>query len=208
MMLKKATKMLGSRKSESSVSRKSSRAGMNNEELLHETEELRARLEEAEATIQAIQTGEVDALIVSGPGGDKVFALEGADYAYRVIVEAMSEGVVTLSTDGGILSCNSRFAHFVKVPIEQIPGKPLASFAAEGEAPKLGAFLKKAAETNCATTITLARADGTTMPANLSAGAFEVGGFPALCVVIMDLTEMYVATETRMLLASIVETSY
>lgn len=181
---------------------------MNNEELLHETEELRARLEEAEATIQAIQTGEVDALIVSGPGGDKVFALEGADYAYRVIVEAMSEGVVTLSTDGGILSCNSRFAHFVKVPMEQIPGKPLASFAAEGETPKLGAFLKKAAKINCATTITLTRSDGTTMPANLSAGALEVGGFSALCVVIMDLTEMYVATETRMLLASIVETSY
>jgi PAS domain-containing protein len=110
---------------------KSPRAGKNSQALLREAEELRARLEEAEATIRAIQTGEVDALIVSGPEGDRVYALEGADYPYRVIVEAMSEGVVTLSDDGCILSCNSRFAHFVGVPMERIPGKPLAGFAAE-----------------------------------------------------------------------------
>ena len=52
--------------------------------------ELEARLAEAEETLQAIRTGEVDALVVSGPDGDQIFALEGADHAYRLLVEAVS----------------------------------------------------------------------------------------------------------------------
>ena len=44
--------------------------------------ELEARLAEAEETLQAIRTGQVDALVVSGPDGDQIFALEGADHAY------------------------------------------------------------------------------------------------------------------------------
>ena len=44
-------------------------------------ESLRARLQEAEQTLQAIRTGEVDALVVSGPAGDQVFSLRGADAA-------------------------------------------------------------------------------------------------------------------------------
>jgi len=186
---------------------KSPSASKNNQELLREMEELRARLEEAEATIEAIQGGSVDALVVSGPDGEKVFALEGADHPYRVMLDVMSEGVVTVSADGGILTCNSRFANFVKAPMEQILGKPLERFAVEGDAMKLSAFLKTALGKSSVTTIALSRTDGTTMPVTLSSGAFEVGGVPALCVVVVDLTDMLAAMETRLLLASIVETS-
>jgi DNA-binding transcriptional LysR family regulator len=85
------------------------RAGKSKDELLRENEELRIRLEEAEATIEAIQSGGIDALIVSGPEGERVFALEGADYPYRVMLDVMNEGVVTLGADGGILSCKHPF---------------------------------------------------------------------------------------------------
>lgn len=40
-----------------------------------ELEELRQRLQEAEETLDAIRSGEVDALVVSGPSGEKVFTL-------------------------------------------------------------------------------------------------------------------------------------
>jgi PAS domain S-box-containing protein len=199
--------MTGSGKPESRSSRKSGSAGKTKEELLREMEVLRARLEEAEATVAAIQSGEVDALIVFGPDGERVFALEGADYPYRVMLDVMNEGVVTLSADGGILSCNGRFVDFVNTPIEQILGQTLARFTAEQDVPKLRAFLSKASEKSGAITVALARADGTTMPVNLSASPFEVGEFAALCVIVTDLTEMLAAAQARLHLASIVETS-
>ena len=194
-------------KSESRASGGSRSAGKVEDALRREIAELRARLEEAESTIQAIQSGGVDALVISGPGGDRVFVLEGADYPYRVIVEVMNEGVVTLGADGGILSCNTRFANFLKLPTEQILGKPIAEFAAEEDQPRLHRLLKEAADNDHIIAITLRRADATTIPVNLSVGAFEVGGLPALCVVVTDLTEMRAAAETRLRLASIVETS-
>jgi hypothetical protein len=63
-----------------------------------ELEDLRQRLQEAEETLGAIRSGEVDALVVSGPSGEKVFTLEGAEHPYRVLVESMNEGAVSLST--------------------------------------------------------------------------------------------------------------
>jgi hypothetical protein len=47
-----------------------------------ELEDLRQRLQEAEETLSAIRSGEVDALVVSGPSGEKVFTLEGAEQRY------------------------------------------------------------------------------------------------------------------------------
>ncbi len=186
---------------------KSFSAGKNNQELLREIEELRVRLEEAEATIEAIRGGNVDALVGSGPDGEKVFSLEGAERPYRVMLDVMNEGVVTVSANGGILTCNSRFANFVKAPMEQILGKPLAQFTVESYALELSSFLNKALEESTVATIALSRTDGTSMPVTLSSGAFEVGGVPALCIVVMDLTDILAAMEARLLLASIVETS-
>ena len=63
---------------------------------LLQLEELRMRLEEAEETLRAIRKGEVDALVVSGPQGDQVYTLKGAEQPYRVFVETMNEGAATL----------------------------------------------------------------------------------------------------------------
>jgi len=42
----------------------------------------------------------VDAVIVAGPAGNKVFTLQGADHAYRIFLEDMGEGAVTLTKGG------------------------------------------------------------------------------------------------------------
>ncbi len=65
-----------------------------------ELAELRARLAEAEETLRAIRTGEVDAVMVAGKEGTQVFTLEGAEHAYRVLIESMNEGALTLTADG------------------------------------------------------------------------------------------------------------
>ena len=47
--------------------------------LLAANAELRVRLEEAEETLRAIRSGDVDALVVEGPAGSQVFTLQGVD---------------------------------------------------------------------------------------------------------------------------------
>src|SRR5215212_7172316 len=93
-----------------------------------ELEELRARLVEAEETLAAIRNGEVDSLVVTSPQGDQVFSLKGAEQPYRVFVEQMLEGAVTLTSEGTILYCNRRFAEMVHSRLEKVIGAQLQSF--------------------------------------------------------------------------------
>ena len=68
------------------------------DELLAENEDLRRSLAESKEVMRAISDGEVDALVLSGPKGDQVFTIEGADRAYRVLIEAMNDGAVTMTS--------------------------------------------------------------------------------------------------------------
>src|ERR1041385_4990399 len=97
-------------------------------DLTTEVADLRRRLEEAEETLRAIRSGEVDALVVSSPAGERVFVLRGADHAYRIIVEDMNEGAVTLSPDGTILYGNRRFADLAGRPLERVIGTSVLDY--------------------------------------------------------------------------------
>ena len=91
-----------------------------NTELEEQNAELHARLLEAEETLRAISAGEVDAFVVSSVSGPQVFTLQSADHPYRLLVEEMLEGAVTISADGVILYCNRRFAETVGYPSDQL----------------------------------------------------------------------------------------
>ena len=94
-------------------------------------DELRARLAEAEETLRAIRHGEVEAVIVEGPGGPQVFTLTSAEQPYRDLVEQMQEGAAILTVDGDILYCNRRFAELVGLPLEQAIGSAIDQFTAD-----------------------------------------------------------------------------
>src|ERR1700743_3803614 len=96
-------------------------------------DELLSRLREAEETLEAIRTGEVDAVVVAGPQGQQVYTLENADRPYRVFVEQMQEGAVTLSESGTIVYCNERFATLVASPHDGIIGLQFANFFSTAE---------------------------------------------------------------------------
>jgi two-component system, sensor histidine kinase len=105
-------------------------------------EELRARLVEAEGNLQAIYSGEIDALLLAGDNGERrVFTLRSADAPYRALVERMQEGAATLSLAGDIVYCNQRFADLVKLPLERVFGAPVGSFLPSAEAEILRAVL-------------------------------------------------------------------
>src|ERR1044071_7552689 len=88
---------------------------------VHETTEtLRARLAESEETLRAIRHGEIDALVVDGVDGCRVYTLHSAEEPYRHLVEEMQEGAVVLTGHGEILYANARFAALVGEPLESV----------------------------------------------------------------------------------------
>ena len=80
------------------------------ESLQAEVEELRLQLQEANDAIEAIRSGEVDAVVVKTGEEHRLYTLQSADHTYRVFIERMKEGAVTLSRDGIISYSNSQFA--------------------------------------------------------------------------------------------------
>ncbi|MGC8658876.1 MAG: hypothetical protein ACP5U1_07355 [Desulfomonilaceae bacterium] len=73
------------------------------ENLTTEYEELRSRLNEAEDALDAIRSGAIDAPVVSGPDGPKIYALSGADAVYRMFFQEMADGGLTVNSEGTIL---------------------------------------------------------------------------------------------------------
>ena len=151
--------------------------------------ELEARLAEAEETLQAIRTGQVDALVVSGPDGDQIFALEGADHAYRILVEEMQEGAVTLDPDGLILYANRQFAAMMKTPVESIVGCNIQHFLAPDRYPMFSRMLANNKSEHQRTELMLRASDGTSILVQVSLIWLNTAGIQTVCVVISDLTE-------------------
>jgi two-component system NarL family sensor kinase len=153
--------------------------------------ELRARLAEAEETLRAIRTGEVDAVVVAGKQGARVFTLEGAEHAYRVLIESMNEGAVTLTPDKVILYANQCFARMVKCPLEQVTGSSFRRFISAEDRVTLRALLKRADQAGSKIQVRLRASDGSHVPAQLSFRVVAKSGFKRATIgmVVTDMTE-------------------
>jgi len=152
-----------------------------------EMDDLRVRLREAEETLDAIRYGRVDALVVSKDDEDKVFTLKGAEHTYRMMVEAMNEGVITLAIDGTILYCNCCFSNMVRIPLEEIAGKLLQTLVAPSDIATINKMLH-GVETQ-KVEIYLLDAHGTEIPVFLSPKILQMRGEPTVIyMVAMDLT--------------------
>ncbi len=93
-----------------------------NEKLIHERDELYKKLKETREVVESIQKGNIDAVFSAHSESAKVLVSATADQAYRRFIENMSEGVVTIHTDGIILYSNSSFAKMVNLPLENVIG--------------------------------------------------------------------------------------
>jgi PAS domain S-box-containing protein len=166
-----------------------------------EIEKLRNRLEEAEAIIEAIRTGEVEALVVNGPQGDQVFTLKGADHTYRVFVEAMSEGAVTLGENGVILYCNKRFGEMVKTPLEEVIGSFFTQYLPKQNHTEFQALLLHAHSGSTKQEFSLRTKGGALLPACLSIARFEGDEMKSACLVVTDMTQQRQSQERLMALS-------
>jgi len=157
--------------------------------------------------LHGIQAGEVDALVVSEPAGEKVYTLEGAEHPYRVLVEAMNEGALTLTPDATIFYCNTRFAEMVKAPLEKITSGSLDRFVAQADRQKLSRIIEESCEERRTAEFNLKAVDGTVVPSHFSFVPLRLYDKQNVCVVVTDLTKVIASRETRLHLAAIVESS-
>ncbi len=155
-----------------------------------EVAELRARLDAAEEALRAIRDGQVDALVVSGSGGrEQVFPIAGAENAYRIFVEAMTEGAVTLAFDGAIAYCNRSFAELIRIPADRLIGMSVFRFVPDAERPTLDGLLSRAQQSPAKAELQFRNDDGEYVPVFVSVRSFQEFGARALCMVVTDLTE-------------------
>ncbi len=160
------------------------------EELVTENQDLRARLDEAEETLRAIRSGEVDALVVPGAGGEQIFTLKGADRSYRVLIEDMSEGALTLTAEGVILYANRHFAEMLKTPLEKVIGSTIYTWFTPDRQRILQSLLRKGGDEKRREELVLTASDGTQVPVYLSANLLLMDEMPdSFCLVATDLTE-------------------
>ena len=150
--------------------------------------ELRRRLEEAEETIRAIQTGAVDAFVVDGPAGNRVYTLEGAERPYRLLVEEMQQAAVTLYADGTIAYCNRRLAELVKIPHEKLIGTPLRDLVAIEDREIYENLLWQGLNRSGRGEARLRRTDGGLRPSYFTFNVLPKDSGAAVGVLITDLT--------------------
>lgn len=158
------------------------------EELLQQNEELRIQLEEANDTIDAIRTGQVDALIVKDAEGHQLYTLKTADQTYRVFIEKMNEGAVTLNREGTILYSNSRFATMMNLPLEKVIGLNFAFFIPEISGEKFNELIFKGWKEDCKGEILLADKYRKLTPCLLSCTTLDLDEGTALSLILTDLT--------------------
>ena len=172
--------------------------------------DLRTRLQEAEEMLNAIRSGDVDAFVVSGPGGERTLALEGAMHPYHVLLNAMSDGAALLNHDGTILFGNRRLAEIMRAPLERLHGSRFQQFVAPAERPSFEEFLRQGAGRNIARESAIAGGEASATPVWISlsmvpletslgvSGAEAQNGSTVLMAIITDLTERKRAEGTRL----------
>ena len=168
------------------------------EQLLGDLQTLRERLTQSEETLRAIQSGEVDGLIVKTAEGDRVFTLSGADQPYRIMVETMNEGAVTLAADGTILFSNQRFADVVHESLDKIMGSSIYPYFSSTDLPLFKGLLEQGLKGNSKLELALITGNKTSAPALLSISALgHMDTRGTVCMVVTDLTEQKRNEEMR-----------
>ena len=149
------------------------------------------RLAEAEETLRAIRSGEVDSVQGSGRKGPQVFTLEGAEHPYRVLIESMNEGALTLTRDKTILYANQCFARMVKCPLEQVIGSSFRRFLSTEDRDTLRSHLQRGAASGAKIQVLLQAGDGSQMPGRLSIRPLARNGLESATfgIVVTDMTE-------------------
>lgn len=158
------------------------------EELLEELEGMRFQLKEANETIHAIRTGQVDAIVVETEEGPKLYTLKSADHTYRVFIEKMKEGAVTLNNKGIILYSNSQFADMINMPLAKVIGLPILDLIPDQCKSRFKNITEQGWTSDSKGEIFLNIKNGEPAPYLLSVTSLQLDEGNALSIILTDLT--------------------
>ena len=150
----------------------------------------RAKVSELEATLQAIRSGEVDAIVVDGPHGSRLFTLQSPEEPYKVLAERMSEGAATLSRSGTILFCNRQLSEMLGIPAERLVGSAFLTLLVPAEQPQFRERSQTALERTVRFEAHFVRDGKDALAAQLSLTQIPLEeSEPGICLVATDLSE-------------------
>ncbi|GAC1589843.1 MAG: hypothetical protein NVS3B19_10070 [Ginsengibacter sp.] len=158
------------------------------DELKTEVESLRSQLTDANDTIDAIRTGKVDALIVNDEAGLQVFTLKSADQTYRLFIEKMKEGAVTINKKGFIIYANTSFASMVSKPLNKVIGSLFMDYIPNEFEDNVHHLLQKGWESESKGETCLKGKDGKQCPFLLSLSSLDMDEGESLSIVLADLS--------------------
>lgn len=157
--------------------------------------ELQRRLEEAEETLRAIRQGEVDALVIDGPQGEVIYTVTSADYPYRLMIDEMNEGAVSVSPDAFILYSNRNFGSILGFSEGTVSGGvPFADYIVPAMREQFLEDLKKAREQSIKREYTLSPENGKEVPVLMSFAKLQPQT-NSIGIVVTDLTAQKVLEE-------------
>lgn len=169
-------------------------ASPSRQELQVQVAELTARLREAEEALEAIREGEVDAIVVAGRRGERIFSLASTDLVYRLIVESMREAALTVSRQGRIFYCNQQFGTMLQLPLDSLMGRQLVDLVAAEDRPLLGSLLRAAGSRPVRRRLSFRGAAGT-VPSLVSASFLSQPDGPSICIVAADISDLEAAND-------------
>jgi len=152
---------------------------------------LKERLAETEAALHAIRSGEVDTVMVQGQHGPQVFSLDGAEQAYRTLIESMNEGALILTAEAVILYANQCFAKLVHRSLEQVQGSSFFSLLYTADQKALRPLLKRQAKSGAKMLTVLLAGNGAQVAVQISLRPLANNNLQhaTLGMVVTDLTE-------------------
>jgi PAS domain S-box-containing protein len=165
---------------------------------LAEMTALRARLAEAEETLRAISSGEVDALVISGDRGKRIQLIDAGDYVYRQFIEMANEGTAIVSTGGVILSCNASLAQTLRRPLGGVLGGDIRDYLLPEDHKTFDSILREAGTESSRQIVRLMPGGGVPVPVYILATRLESAeADPAFCLLFTDLQEV-ISTESTL----------
>lgn len=157
------------------------------EHLAQENAELRARLAETEQVLAAIKAGQIDALVSSTDAGSRVQIIEDAELPYRVLIDEIQDGALTIDLDGTILYCNASFARMVGRPAQQVLASAIETYVPPDLIPDLKRYIADVtSQKQLSDDFWLQISPARRLPVHLSAQARVFGDIEVICIVLYD----------------------
>ena len=159
------------------------------DQLISRIEELEAQVTESHEIIDAIRKGEVDAFVVKNEDTHELYTLKSADKSYRVFIEQMNEGALTINEQNTIIYSNSRFAKQLNLPLEKVIGFDLLQLMPPAFMDTVSTLLARARETGeSKDEIVIPGPEGKTLPLLLSLNSINLEGSNAISIIVTDLS--------------------